>query len=64
MAAGLMMVARSRMAIMTRAEFEIVEKLVAAAWRRDQASCQILLIRLALTGRAAAVTNGTRGGAA
>lgn len=34
---------------MTRPEFEIVEKLVAAAWRRDQMSCQILLMRLAIT---------------
>lgn len=34
---------------MTRSEFEIVEKLLAAAWRRDEMSCQMLLMRLAVT---------------
>lgn len=38
---------------MTRAEFDIVERLVAAAWRRDEMSCQLLLMRLAITERRA-----------
>lgn len=34
---------------MTRPELEIVEKLMAAAWRRDEMSCQFLLMKLAIT---------------